>query len=377
MLTSKEFGQNYITLFTKIIIKVDNPEFPSYLALLTKLAGSAETVFVAMRVFYWVQHATRPDGLFYKTAEEMARECGISQQAVERSAKKLKGMGIIRVIKRAPTGNPTTHYGLDVTALLHAIARLLNVSFYWLEELLGGAAADAPQMRRPKGGKSKAEKADAAAASTPKQPQIKKIFEPLPDAEMEIPKPRQPQIFELGLLDALLAIPNLPDFIKVWLEKHKLETLEATKTYALEYNSGIPHGISGMEITTPHQTDATCGVVGSEPECIPENPTEAEHYAQKPVYAGGYPLDWEQVVEIGQLLRTPTQRICEWIQGYGWQRFEDVARSVLFNSNIRDRAAWIRSALEGHYYLSEARMMKESIWALRIPAPFILERLEF
>lgn len=384
MLTSKEFGRNYISFLTKIVIHAHQPEYQSHEALLNKLAGSPSTATIARRVFYWVQHTTRADGMFYKKAGEMAAECGITQKAVERAAMPLKKMGIVRVVRRAPDGSPTTHYGLDVDQLLMCIARMLNISFYGLQELLTQETSAPPAPRQPQPSTRK-----TAIPQT-----VKKVLVPDPDPSPEPRKPMEP-IGE-DLLNELLEL-DLPLRMKLHLQKRKMEYVTLAETNTTHYQQEIKQETTGIKLTTQQsplpvgelgrqETGTAEVVVGSyltDGFKLPDDenssdvpaPAQPQRYGQWAASAEGHQLTWEQIESIGTMLKTPPQLVNTWIKRYTWKRFDHVVRAALYDSNIRDRGAWVRQALEDNYHLSEARMSKDYIPELYICGDFISSRI--
>ncbi|TGZ35353.1 hypothetical protein EQ875_01634 [Photobacterium damselae subsp. damselae] len=86
--------------------------------------GNYNHAAVLAQLVFWSNKSARKDGWFYKSQQELADELELSRDQVKRSVKKLAtsfSNAIFTELKKA-NGAPTTHYRVDIKALLEIAA---------------------------------------------------------------------------------------------------------------------------------------------------------------------------------------------------------------------------------------------------------------
>ncbi|MGD6739708.1 hypothetical protein ACP5PY_26635 [Photobacterium leiognathi subsp. mandapamensis] len=90
--------------------------------------GNYNHAAVLAQLVFWSNKSARKDGWFYKSQQELADELELSRDQVKRSVKKLAtsfSKAIFTELKKA-NGAPTTHYRVDIKALLEIAASHSN-----------------------------------------------------------------------------------------------------------------------------------------------------------------------------------------------------------------------------------------------------------
>lgn len=67
------------------------------------------------QLYHWQQFTTRPDKYFYKSAQEMYEETGISAKRQRKCRESLEGFGWIATKKEMANGHPTLHFRVLIT----------------------------------------------------------------------------------------------------------------------------------------------------------------------------------------------------------------------------------------------------------------------
>jgi hypothetical protein len=96
--------------------------FPT--AFLGLLGYQHEAAILLNQILYWSSRTSDPAGWFYKTYDEWFNEIGLTRYQIERalngdkrtSSKRLtlREIGVHTVVRKAPTGNPTVHYRIEM-----------------------------------------------------------------------------------------------------------------------------------------------------------------------------------------------------------------------------------------------------------------------
>jgi hypothetical protein len=96
--------------------------FPT--AFLGLLGYQHEAAILLNQILYWSSRTSDPEGWFYKTYDEWFNEIGLTRYQIERALNgdsrtrskrlTLREIGVHTVVRKAPTGNPTVHYRIDM-----------------------------------------------------------------------------------------------------------------------------------------------------------------------------------------------------------------------------------------------------------------------
>ena len=83
-----------------------------------QIFGDFSTPSVLGRIIYWSGKSRLPDGWFYKTAEEMAQETGLSVRTIHRAKTILETMDVIETAVHKINEKPTLHWRIKPKNLL-------------------------------------------------------------------------------------------------------------------------------------------------------------------------------------------------------------------------------------------------------------------
>lgn len=128
---------DWLALLRQLLCELNRSDIRSVDALLSKLTGDANAALMLLRLLYWTPKSKR-DGWIYKSWQDWDAETNLSRGQIKRvhSNQILEGVGVVRELRKA-NGVPTTHYRIDLGALLNHISSFLGISLERLTDLFG------------------------------------------------------------------------------------------------------------------------------------------------------------------------------------------------------------------------------------------------
>jgi hypothetical protein len=128
-----------LTQLTNLVIQLERDDIQTADALLVRITGDYIGSRMLARLLYWFPRSVK-QGWVYKSWRDWGAEVGISPAQIKRVHQQgiLEQVGIQRRLMKAH-GAPTTHYRLDMDALLQKIATFLETTVASLRTMLVSA----------------------------------------------------------------------------------------------------------------------------------------------------------------------------------------------------------------------------------------------
>jgi hypothetical protein len=139
-----------LTQLTNLVIQLERDDIQTADALLVRITGDYIGSRMLARLLYWFPRSVK-QGWVYKSWRDWGAEVGISPAQIKRVHQQgiLEQVGIQRRLMKAH-GAPTTHYRLDIDALLQKIATFLETTVESLRAMLVSAPLPKSKKRTRK-----------------------------------------------------------------------------------------------------------------------------------------------------------------------------------------------------------------------------------
>jgi hypothetical protein len=139
-----------LTQLTNLVIQLERDDIQTADALLVRITGDYIGSRMLARLLYWFPRSVK-QGWVYKSWRDWGAEVGISPAQIKRIHQQgiLEQVGIQRRLMKA-NGAPTTHYCLDIDALLQKIATFLETTVESLRTMLVSAPLPKSKKRTRK-----------------------------------------------------------------------------------------------------------------------------------------------------------------------------------------------------------------------------------
>jgi hypothetical protein len=139
-----------LTQLTNLVIQLERDDIQTADALLVRITGDYIGSRMLARLLYWFPRSVK-QGWVYKSWRDWGAEVGISPAQIKRVHQQgiLEQVGIQRRLMKAH-GAPTTHYRLDMDALLQKIATFLETPVEALRKMLSSTPLPKSKKRTRK-----------------------------------------------------------------------------------------------------------------------------------------------------------------------------------------------------------------------------------
>ena len=240
--------------------------------VLIKFFKSMPLAAVFKQLFFWSDKGLDSDGWVYKTAKELAEECCLSKDQVDRSMSKLSKLGVIEFKLKKANGAPTRHYRVN-HGLFIKLA-LQGAEYMDLAESLNGnsgiAKSDLAESLNGNSGIAKSitdSNTDSNAYSDDKPP---------------LPPPVLHHLTDDGVCDAAsmvffywLKAMGKTDKIKFTPRRKKAVLARLKSGYSVD---DLKQAIDGCAMSPFHMGQSESGVVYDDLELICRNPEKVDGF---------------------------------------------------------------------------------------------------
>ena len=121
-MTEKPSYQQQVYALTKSL--TEDGAIAAIPKIYVKAFGDVNTAYFFSQILYWSDKGKRPDGYFYKTAQDWTDETGLNGYRLQKARKQLEETGLIETRVMRANGSPTVHYRVDQDAVANWISSI-------------------------------------------------------------------------------------------------------------------------------------------------------------------------------------------------------------------------------------------------------------